>query len=68
MQKMWAVFFGVVLLASFVIWFVAPFYGWWLPDNVSSFGGDVDFLFYIILGFGDAQYDGPAAAPTTATV
>ena len=38
MQKWWAVFFGLVLLATFLIWFIAPFYGWWLPDNVSSFG------------------------------
>lgn len=51
MQKGWSVFFGVVLLATFLIWFVAPFYGWWLPENVSTFGGGVDNLFYIILGF-----------------
>lgn len=50
MQKSWAVVFGLVLLATFLIWFIAPFYGWWLPDNVSSFGPDVDFLFYVILG------------------
>ena len=24
-------------------------YGWWLPDQVSSFGGDIDYLFYLIL-------------------
>ncbi|MBY0232086.1 MAG: hypothetical protein K2W96_22645 [Gemmataceae bacterium] len=51
MQKWWAVFFGLVLLATFLIWFIAPFYGWWLPDNVSSFGPDVDYLFYVILAF-----------------
>ncbi len=51
MQKYWAVFFGVVLLASFLIWFAAPFYGWWLPDVVSSYGPQVDNLFYVILGF-----------------
>jgi cytochrome c oxidase subunit 2 len=49
-QKGWSVFFGVVLLATFLIWFVAPFYGWWLPENVSTFGGDVDELFYVIMG------------------
>ena len=27
----------------------APWVGWWLPQNVSSYGGDVDALFYIIL-------------------
>ncbi|MGL4555181.1 MAG: cytochrome c oxidase subunit II, partial [Gemmataceae bacterium] len=51
MGKGWSVFFGVVLLATFLIWFVAPFYGWWLPDAVSTFGPDVDWLFYLILWF-----------------
>jgi cytochrome c oxidase subunit 2 len=50
-NKGWSILFGVVLLATFLIWVVAPFFGWWLPDNVSSFGGDVDYLFYVILGF-----------------
>ena len=49
MGKGWSVFFGVVLLATFLIWFVAPFYGWWVPDAVSTFGPDVDNLFYLIL-------------------
>jgi len=48
-EKGWSIFFGLVLLASFLIWFVAPFFGWWLPENVSTYGGEVDFLFYIIL-------------------
>ena len=26
-------------------------FGWWLPENVASFGGGVDLLFYMILGF-----------------
>jgi cytochrome c oxidase subunit 2 len=50
-NKGWSIFFGVVLMATFLIWFIAPFFDWWLPDNVSSFGGDVDYLFYVILGF-----------------
>jgi cytochrome c oxidase subunit 2 len=50
-NKGWSLFFGLVLLATFLIWFIAPFFGWWLPDNVSSFGGEVDYLFYVILGF-----------------
>jgi cytochrome c oxidase subunit 2 len=40
--------FGVVLFATFVIWFFAPLYGWWLPDNIASFGDGVDNLFYLI--------------------
>lgn len=51
MQKGWSVFFGIVLLGTFLIWIVAPFFGWWLPENVSSYGGGVDNLFYVILGF-----------------
>ncbi|HVS35049.1 MAG TPA: cytochrome c oxidase subunit II [Gemmataceae bacterium] len=49
MQKLWAAFFGVVLGAIFLLCVVSPFVGWWMPQNVSSFGGDVDNLFYIIL-------------------
>jgi cytochrome c oxidase subunit 2 len=48
--KGWAWLFGVVLMATFLIWFIAPFYGWWLPENISSYGGAVDNLFYVILG------------------
>jgi cytochrome c oxidase subunit 2 len=47
--KGWAVFFGVVLTATFLIWLAAPAMGWWLPDNIASFGGEVDGLFFIIL-------------------
>jgi cytochrome c oxidase subunit 2 len=38
-----------VLLACFVSLAISPAMGWWLPKNVSSFGGEADFLFYIIL-------------------
>ena len=48
-QYGWGIFFGVVLAATFLLWIVAPLFGWWLPANVASFGGDVDFLFYVIL-------------------
>ena len=50
-QKGWGIFFGVVLLASFLSIAISPFVGWWLPANVSSFGPDVDYLYYVILGF-----------------
>ncbi len=49
MQKWWGIFFGVVLLATFVLWLISPAMGWWLPANVSTFGPDVDYLFYVIL-------------------
>lgn len=50
-QKGWAIFFGVVLLGTFLLCAVSPFVGWWLPANVASFGGEVDYLYYVILGF-----------------
>jgi cytochrome c oxidase subunit 2 len=50
-QKGWGIFFGVVLLAAFLSIAVGPLVGWWLPANVSSFGPDVDYLYYVILGF-----------------
>ena len=49
MEKLWGIFFGLVLGAIFALCAVAPWVGWWLPQNVSSYGGDVDNLFYIIL-------------------
>jgi cytochrome c oxidase subunit 2 len=50
-QKWWGIFFGAVLLASFLLVAVAPLVGWGLPPNVASYGGDVDLLYYVILGF-----------------
>jgi cytochrome c oxidase subunit 2 len=47
--KFWSILFGVVLLAEFVLWAAAPFFGWWLPKQVSSFGDRVDYLYYVIL-------------------
>jgi cytochrome c oxidase subunit 2 len=49
-QKFWPVLFGVVLAASAGLFVVAPFVpGWWLPQNMCSFGPSVDLLFYVIL-------------------
>jgi cytochrome c oxidase subunit II len=49
-QKWWGVYFGAVLGAITVLCLAAPFCGWWLPQNVASYGGEVDLLFYVILG------------------
>src|SRR5262249_24601717 len=49
--KGWSCFFGAVLFGTFIIWPASVMFGWWLPENVASFGGDVDQLFYLILGF-----------------
>jgi cytochrome c oxidase subunit II len=48
-QKWWSFLFGGVMAATVVLWVVAPFVGWWLPENVSTYGGKVDGLFYLIL-------------------
>jgi cytochrome c oxidase subunit 2 len=50
-QKFWGILFGVVLLACFLSVALSPSLGWWLPRNVASFGGEIDYLFYVILFF-----------------
>jgi cytochrome c oxidase subunit 2 len=50
-QKGWSFLFGAVLLAELVLLIVSPAMGWWLPENISTYGGSVDLLFYVILGF-----------------
>jgi cytochrome c oxidase subunit 2 len=49
--KGWSIFFAAVLFGTFIIWPAAVMFGWWLPENVASFGDGVDKLFYLILGF-----------------
>lgn len=50
MGKGWSILFGVVMLACFAMFAVAPFVrGWWLPEGVSTHSDAVDFLFYVIL-------------------
>ena len=44
MQKFWSLLFGLVMTAAVLLFVVAPFLGWWLPRNVSSFGQKVDAL------------------------
>ncbi len=48
-RKWWAVLFGVVLLLEGISVLISPVVGWWLPKNVSTFGGGVDLLYYVIL-------------------
>jgi cytochrome c oxidase subunit 2 len=49
-QKFWGFLFGIVMLGCFLLFVVSPFVpGWWLPRNVSTFGGGIDRLFYLIL-------------------
>jgi cytochrome c oxidase subunit 2 len=49
--KWWSILFGVMMTAAAALFVVAPFvHGWWIPPGVSTHAGDVDRLFYIILG------------------
>jgi cytochrome c oxidase subunit 2 len=48
-QKLWSVLFLFVPIFCVIIFIVAPSQGWWLPENVSSFGHQVDHLFMVIL-------------------
>ena len=42
---------ALVLSAILALCLVSPFIGWWMPQNIASYGGEVDYLFYIILAF-----------------
>jgi cytochrome c oxidase subunit 2 len=49
-QKWWSVLFGAVNLAALLLFVISPHIpGWWLPKDVSTFGYEVDFLYYAIL-------------------
>jgi cytochrome c oxidase subunit 2 len=49
-QKLWSVLFGVVLLGALALFVVCPVLRlWWLPQDISANGYQVDFLFNLIL-------------------
>ena len=51
MQKFWGILFGAVMFAALLLFIVSPFIsGWWLPKDISTYGGGIDRLFYLILG------------------
>jgi cytochrome c oxidase subunit 2 len=49
-QKGWSILFAVVMAACLGLWIASPFVGWGLPPGVSTHAGDIDRLYYIILG------------------
>lgn len=51
MQRGWSILFGVVLAAILIFTVVSPFFGWWMPADISLVGDRADLLFYVILGF-----------------
>ena len=48
MHKFWSILFGAVLAASALLFAVAPFVGWWLPQDAASYGSKVDGLFCVV--------------------
>ncbi len=58
MHKFWSGLFGIVLAACALLFIVAPFVGWWLPQDVASYGGKVDGLFYLILAITGVTFIG----------
>lgn len=49
MYRFWSVFFGILPIACLALCFAAPGMGWWFPKNISTFGGEIDDLFNIIM-------------------
>jgi len=41
-------FLLVPILGVWTFW-IADDYGWWFPENVSTYGGSIDWLFYLIM-------------------
>lgn len=50
MRKFWPLLFGIVMAGAFILTAISPWMGWWIRRNVASYGGEVDMLFYVILG------------------
>jgi cytochrome c oxidase subunit 2 len=48
-SRWWSLLFGGVMLVATLSVVVSPLVGWGLPKNVSSYGGEVDLLFHLIL-------------------
>jgi cytochrome c oxidase subunit II len=48
--KLWALLFGVTMLACLGLFLVAPLVPhWWLSERIATHDWDIDFLFYVIL-------------------
>src|SRR4249919_2093593 len=50
MRHFWGFLFGAVLLGAFLLTALAPLFGWWIPRSVSTYSGQIDTLYYWILG------------------
>jgi cytochrome c oxidase subunit 2 len=47
--KWWSLLFAAMMIFCGGTFVVAPFFGWWLPEGVSTHSASVDYLFYVIL-------------------
>lgn len=50
MKRLWALVFLLVPIFGVGMFAIAPAHGWWLPENVATYGDRIDNLFNIILG------------------
>jgi cytochrome c oxidase subunit 2 len=48
-NKLWSLVFLPVPILCVVLFAISPGNGWWLPENVSTYGSRVDHLFNVIL-------------------
>jgi cytochrome c oxidase subunit 2 len=56
--KRWAYLFGITLITEILVFALAPLFGWWLPPGRSTYSGDIDLLFYVILAVTGATFIG----------
>ena len=54
----WSFFFLLVPIFGVGSFAVAPMFGWWLPENISTFGAEIDLLYYVILGITGVTFIG----------
>jgi cytochrome c oxidase subunit 2 len=47
--RLWSYFFLLMPLVTLVLFAVAPYLGWSLPENVSKLGEEIDFIYRVIL-------------------
>ena len=49
MHKFWSLLFLLVPVGCIALCVIAPWMGWWLPEQLSTYADDIDHLFNLIL-------------------
>jgi cytochrome c oxidase subunit 2 len=49
-RLVWCLLFFLVPVMAVGLFLLAPIYGWWLPEALSTIAADIDRMFYVILG------------------